>query len=263
MLYDELSVVAFLTFLYNNGLGYSSINTARCALSTILINYHGATVGSSALVKRFVKGIFELRPPIARYEYIWDVNIVLEYLKNFSPDEDLPLDMLTYKLVMLMALSSKQRVQTIQAITIENIKFFDNVVIIPIRSLIKTSNARKYKFALELKKYSDPSICILHTLRVYLNKTSEIRGSYKQLFVSFLKPFKPVSKDTISRWIKLVLFEAGIDTTIFKAHSTRSASCSAAKRDNVPLDLILQSAGWSSCQTFRKYYDRVIVNKSV
>jgi hypothetical protein len=49
-----------------------------------------------------------------------------------------------------------------------------------------------------------------------------------------------------------VLRLAGIDTSIFKAHSTRSASTSAATKLGVPLQDIMSSAGWSSNSTFGK-----------
>ena len=55
------------------------------------------------------------------------------------------------------------------------------------------------------------------------------------------------------------MFEAGIDTSIFKAHSTRSASTSAVKKDNIPIDHILKLAGWTNVRTFDKYYDKVVL----
>ena len=57
-----------------------------------------------------------------------------------------------------------------------------------------------------------------------------------------LKPFSPVSRDTISRWVKTIMPRAGIDTTKFKPHSTRAASTSAASRNAVPLENILTAA---------------------
>ena len=69
-----------------------------------------------------------------------------------------------------------------------------------------------------------------------------------------MKPHKEVSKATISRWIKCLLSEAGIDTDIFSAHSTRAASSSAAKASHVPINDILKTAGWSSERTFAKHY---------
>ena len=52
MQYNEVAAVEFLYSLYCSGLSCSAINTARCALSTILINDAVITIGSSPLVKR-------------------------------------------------------------------------------------------------------------------------------------------------------------------------------------------------------------------
>ena len=60
-----------------------------------------------------------------------------------------------------------------------------------------------------------------------------------QLFRSLHKPFKPVSRDTISRWIKSVLELAGIDNAIFKAHSTRVAAVSCCIVVPRPRDYLL------------------------
>ena len=57
----------FLSFLFDSGLSYSSINSARCALSTILqLSDSDVTFGQLPIVKRFMKGIFELRPALPR-----------------------------------------------------------------------------------------------------------------------------------------------------------------------------------------------------
>ena len=206
-----------------------------------------------------MKGVFELRPPTARYKYIWDVNIVLSYLKNFYPLEELSLSYLTHKLCMLLALTTMQRSQTIHAIDITDIKFFDSLVIIPIHNLMKQSSQRNNRIFLHLKPYLiDPSICVVEALKAYIARTKTIRGNVTQLFMSYQKPYKAVSKDTISRWLKKVLEEAGIDIEIFKGHSTRAASSSAARRDDVPIDQILNTAGWSNDETFKRFYDRII-----
>ena len=68
-----------------------------------------------------------------------------------------------------------------------------------------------------------------YKLEKYLKRIKVWRGKDKtQLLLSFVKPYNPVISSTISGWIKNVLREAGIDTKIFKGHSTRSASTSKA-----------------------------------
>ena len=56
--------------------------------------------------------------------------------------------------------------------------------------------------------------------------------------------------------------DAGINTSVFKPHSTRSAATSAAKAANVPIHEIMNTAGWRSDSTFAKFYDRPITNDS-
>lgn len=242
------------------GKGYSTINTARCALSTIICNDVGLTIGKFSSVKRLVKGVFELRPPLPRYTFIWDANIVLDYLKNFHPIQDMPLSYVTYKLVMLLALCTAQRVQTLHAINVRNIEISSSLVIIPITKLLKQSNARNHKFTLCIKPYMiDRSLCPVDTLKEYLKRTHCLRKGETQLFLSFHKPHLPVSKETISRWIKSILEEAGIDVAIFKPHSTRAASCSNLKRNEVPVDDIVRTAGWCSNRTFKTFYDKTII----
>jgi hypothetical protein len=58
----------------------------------------------------------------------------------------------------------------------------------------------------------DENICPFLTLKEYLNQTQGLRGDEDKLFISYQKPHKAVSRDTISRWAKEVLETAGIDT---------------------------------------------------
>jgi hypothetical protein len=55
---------------------------------------------------------------------------------------------------------------------------------------------------------------------------------------------------------------AGIDTTIFTAHSTRTASTSCAKVKGLPSHVIMAAADWHSESTFSKFYDKCIVKEN-
>ena len=50
----------------------------------------------------------------------------------------------------------------------------------------------------------------------------------KYLIINFGKPYKPISHETISRWIKSKVTDAEVDTSLLKPHSCRSASSSKA-----------------------------------
>jgi hypothetical protein len=65
-------VLDFLSKLYKNGLGYSGINTAKCALSALITIEGNITVGNHRLGQRFViKGVFHTRPSLPHYQDTW------------------------------------------------------------------------------------------------------------------------------------------------------------------------------------------------
>ena len=123
---------------------------------------------------------------------------------------------------------------------------------------LKTTRPGNGITTLKFKAYApDRRLCVLTYLREYLKRTKPFRKGKSALFLSYRKPLKPVSKDTLARWIRTVLFRAGISPS-FKAHSTRSAAVSAAFGKNVPIDDILKTAGWSTAGTFAKFYNKSV-----
>ncbi|XP_070212571.1 uncharacterized protein [Littorina saxatilis] len=78
-------VLSFLTDLFDAGLGYSAINTARSALSSVILMPDKSTIVTHPLVVRFLKEVCKLRTPMPRHSKIWDVGDVLKYLKTL-PD---------------------------------------------------------------------------------------------------------------------------------------------------------------------------------
>ena len=77
-----------------------------------------------------------------------------------------------------------------------------------------------------------------------------------RLLLSYIRPHKPITSDTLGRWVKEVLARAGIDTNIFKAHLVRGASATAAHNKGVSLEDILHLADWSTDSMFRRFYYR-------
>ena len=110
--------------------------------------------------------------------------------------------------------------------------------------------------------HENQKLCIVNCLKSYMGMRSALVGEeIKDLIISFGKSHKPVLHETISRWIKSELTDAGVDTSVFKAHSCRSASSSKAKDIGVPLNEILKRGCWKSKHTFRTYYSRDIINE--
>ena len=83
-------------------------------------------------------------------------------------------------------------------------------------------------------------LCLIQTLKVYLNRSQEWRDEKKtKLLLDINKPHKPISASTVSRWVKDVMSLSGIEVSLFKGHSTRSAATSRAILSGASIQEIL------------------------
>ncbi|CAH2207684.1 jg21883 [Pararge aegeria aegeria] len=250
------TLISFLTQFFNDGCQYGTLNSCKSALSLIL----SPKLVNDDSIKRFLKGVFRLKPPKPKYDVTWDANLVLDKLSLWYPNEELTLDKLTSKTITLLALSTAQRVQTLSKIKVSNVQNLSQRITIKIPDIIKTSRPGSQQPTIHLPFFMEKTaICPASTLLCYIERTSPLRTS-DELFVGIRNPHKPVGTQTLSRWIKRTLCECGVDTSVFSAHSTRHAASSRAHSLGVSLDTIRKTAGWSrNSTTFAKYYQRDIV----
>ena len=251
--------LAFLQDLKQKGRGYTSINSARSALSTIL-RHSGLAFGIHPDVKVFMKGVYNLNPPVARYVKIWDTSVFVNMLKNWSPAATLPLAKLTRKLAVLVLLVTGQRPQILLALRTNSMEVSPTHFEFVVQAKDLKQGRLGYKpDPVRLKKYApDKRLCVYHYMETYLRRTLHRRGKSKQLFITFRKPYAPASLNTMSRWVKEVLQEAGVDTGVYKPGSTRHAATSKAFAGGLPLGDIMKQAGWSNSSVFAKYYNKPI-----
>lgn len=254
-------VLSFLAEQFKKGAAYGSLNSHRSALSLLL----GNDLGSNYQVKRFLKGAYKLRPAVPKYVGTWDPQIVLNHISEWVPNIDLSIEKITKKLVILLALCTAHRSQTFSLIKVNNIKISHSGVKIIIADVLKTSAVGREQPILFLPYFEEnKAICPATVLKDYLVKTKHIRSETSQnLLLTYKRPHKPATTQTISRWIKQTLAECGVDVTMFSAHSTRHASTSAARSAGVSLETIRKTAGWTSTsETFARFYNRPLVDES-
>ena len=251
--------MSFLSELFQSGLSYSYINTARSTLSSLLIYEGNLPFGQLPIVKRFIKGVFEARPALPRYSSTWDVNVAFTYIRKQDPVDLLSLKDLSHRLAFLLCLLSGQRCQTINKLSLQHMSMTDSKVMFIIFEKLKHTRAGVHQKPLEFLAYPiNQKLCILTHLKVYLEKTKMLRIDEKQLLISYIKPHKAVSCETISKWVKKFMAAAGIDTSIYKSHTTRSASTSSLAGKQSDIQDIMNAAGWTKEETFQKFYKRDI-----
>lgn len=249
-------------FRKETGRSYSSLNVIRSSLSAIAsIDFKPA--GQHHLVCRFMKAVFLERPSLPRNCTAWDPDVVLTHILSLGPNEGLSLIQLSGKLVMLMLLISGQRGHTLHLLDTRNMTVSRSEVSFRIGDLLKTSRPGVHLSELVFPAYTpEKDLCVFTAICCYLERTADIRGSITRFFVTTKTPVRLASRDTIRRWTRNVMRDAGIDLTIFSPHSTRSASSSKASL-TLPVSTIMATVGWSSESAFAKYYRRPLSRQTV
>lgn len=255
-------LIRYLTSLYDRGLSYSTINTARSAISTVCHTLYNKQLGNDILVKRFMKGTFNMRPSLPRYAQTWDPEIVLCKLDREYSEQSFA--SVSKKLVFLMTLLAGQRVSTIGNIKLKDIHLEKDKVTIIISSLVKQSKPGNHQRPLSFNKFSaNPNLCVHTLLKEYLERTRTLRSGEHNtnLFLTTVKPYHHASVNTLSNWIRSVLQDC--DLKDFGPHSLRGAASSAWSRASIPIDDIMKAAGWRSESTFQRFYNRPIIKEPI
>ena len=122
------------------------------------------------------------------------------------------------------------------------LEMFDDRAILFIPDKLKTTRPGHHLPPLELKAYKDVELCVVSHLRQYIKLTENLDD--KQLLLSYVKPHKPISTTTLSRWCVRIMKESGVNVNILGSHSTRAASTSKCKAARLSFKEISKSAGW-------------------
>ena len=255
-------MATFLTALYTSGANYNVVATARSTLSGLIQIPGVPSIGSHPIIKRVLKGVYNNRPPKAKYHYIWDTSIVMDYL-GLQITEAIGFKALTLKTATLLTILSGQRVSTVHKFKLSGLHFTDKTAIFSIVScILKHSKPSRKLEPIVFKKFPhNVELCPVRTLTQYIQarKTHLSDLQFDELFITHRKPFHPASKDSIARWIKELLSLAGIDTDLFTPHSCRAAATSHAESLNFPISQILKAGQWKNAGTFYTFYRKEII----
>ena len=242
-----------------HNLGFSAVNTARSALA-MAVTCEGAPLAENEDLCTYMKGVKNESPHLPKYSEIWDADILLNYLNSQGSPENLELKELSIKLAALLLISSGQRVQTLAHLSTDNLLLGPDIARFSIFSKLK--HTRDKGTEVTFRSFPEnKNLCPVAHLSKYIQVTTPLRSS-PQLFVSYQKPHNPVGTQTLSRWVRNALSAAGIDLSMFGAHSIRASSSAAAKRGGATLDTILNAGSWARAGTFKTWYDKPILGET-
>ena len=254
---DNVSV-RYLALLKDRELSQSTIMTARAA---ILCFWELATGRrfKSALLDRFMRGVEEMTPPPFRTPGVWDPSVILRYYQTQPQNGDLTLRQLTYKTAILIALASAQRVQTLTKLDIEFLTATEQAFCFVLPSRLKQTKNGRSTPDIFLPRSADPKTCVWLCVKDYLARTQDKRWFTEFLLIT-VEPFTPASTTSVSRWIRRVMEQAGVDTRVYRTHSTRAAASSKARKF-VPIEKVLAAADWKGAVTFHSHYHKIIESR--
>ena len=111
-----------------------------------------------------------------------------------------------------------------------------------IASFLKATRPGFHQHPLEFRTYTNRSLSVITYIKRYLLETKELRHSDGGFYISFKSPRKAVTPTTIARWVINVLKEAGLNVSVFSAHSTRSEASLKASGKGLNLAEIKKSS---------------------
>ena len=111
--------VKFFEILFEVGMGYSGVNTARSALSAVVIQENNLSFGNHSSEGSFMKDVFEIIPSPLKHKHSRDLHNIGKFPQTLNIVENFNLKKLKLKLTMLFPFISAHKFQTLKALSIE------------------------------------------------------------------------------------------------------------------------------------------------
>ena len=218
-------------------------------------------VGEHPLVVQLLKVFYNLRPPLPRYSSAWEVDKIVSFVDQLGPNGSLSLKDLSKKLGLLLALTAMERVSEVIAHDLRYRQILPEGVIFHLPELTKKSRiGHDLQRSFHASFPCNTNLCVVDCFKEYERRTRLFRPKdptkLNKLLLSYIKPYKPISAESLSPWIRDILSRAGIDTNILRLTQSRGASASSACNKGISLEDILRLADWSTDSTFRRFYYR-------
>lgn len=115
-----MQILPYLLHLAKNGLSHASIKVHLAAISRYRRKLNRPSLWSQRIIKGFLKGLFRVFPAIKQPSILWQLNVVLSGLMKppFEPIHKAELQFISWKVALLLALTSARRVSEIQAFSV-------------------------------------------------------------------------------------------------------------------------------------------------
>ena len=192
------------------------------------------------------------------------MSLLLKYYNSIDNNENLQFKDLVKKTVVLFMILVACRKQDLFTITVDNIVVEENKIVFLPNKTLKHRNTGKPLEPLIYHIYTaNNKLYIVNCVNSYLGVREKIvDANVTEFIITYGKPHKPASWDTMSRWIKDELGKVGINTNVYTTHSCRAASTSKAMDNGVSPTKIQNRGCWKNENTFRTFYSKDIIDQN-
>ena len=228
------NIINLLTKTFERSLQHRTINLYRSAKSA----YHEIPVGQYSKVCALLVGVFKKRSLQPRYTFVWDVEVVLRFIRE-----------------------NGLRVSIMKHLNATFVVKKSNKITFNFNKLHKSWKRGQPPPSICYYSFpEEPELCVVMVFEEYSKVSQPPRyEEHSQLLLSTIKPETPVFSSAISGQLTQTLQKAGINAEIFKGHSVRSVfSCKVLVSESF-LTEVLKKAICSDKSTLQKFFNTDIV----
>ncbi|KAN0040720.1 hypothetical protein ACTA71_009058 [Dictyostelium dimigraforme] len=193
-------------------------------------------------------GIHKLRPASAKYNEIWDANLVFKYLSKINVLPKFTYSALLHKTLVLCKMFGLARSSDLVKWSLNNL-------------IISADSIKGPVINSKEQRNGNNNICPVHHLKSLLLAASKRRSTNSGNSVFIQNNGDPLSTKEINEIIVSTPSKSGIDISKFKSHSTRSAMASLLLSNNIPFHEVKKMGRWKSNDTVDTFYDKRIIGE--
>ena len=256
------------------GLSVSAVKGYKSMLNSVF-SLKGFDLAEDPVLKNLVKA-FEVEVPRVRVRApTWNLDVVLKALTlpPFEPLVSSSFRELTKKTLFLLALATAKRVGELQALAHSFVWQGGDAILSYLPEFVAKTETLLNPLPREFRLKSLSGIlgngdeelllCPVRALRIFRERTMDLRPRPRTLFVSLRDRSKPLSKNALSYLLKETILhshrELGEDhfpVMRVKAHDIRGVATSLNLWRNKSFSVILDAASWKTPSVFANHYLR-------
>merc|ERR1712121_415777 len=261
----------FLHKLFLDGLQVRTIAGYRTAIASSL-DLKGRRIGQSKILSKLIQSFYVDRPVCRNVFPQWDLSVVLRGLRSYPFErkrgEEVPLNLLTYKTVFLLALASGARRSEIHALDYSKVRWSEdhNQVYLKPDPFFMAKTHRPDRPITAFKGFTikvlprqegsqDPDrlLCPVRPLKFYMTRTKSARRGRNNLFLPLKQKRAKIHTNTISSWIVKSIQTAYVaagkapeyrDLLHVRAHEVRALASSWDALKQVSFSDIMAACRW-------------------